>query len=109
MVAAPLAMAGMKNPVFALDAATITLHAGPVSEGMAEGALEIPQLQMILDRVLAVGPWGIALAPLVALGAQILANHGIIPAGMMGTVGPDVLMAEMQRQADEMMAAHGMG
>lgn len=95
MVAAPLAVAGMRKPELALDAATITLHADSVAEGMAEAALEIPQLQAILDRVMTVGPWGAAVAPILALGAQLAANHGVIPAGVMGTLTKDELLAAM--------------
>lgn len=92
MVAAPLAIAGMKSPEFALDAATITLHADNVADGVAEAALEIPQLQAVLDRVMAVGPWGAVLAPCLALGAQIMANHGVIPAGVMGTLSREEIL-----------------
>lgn len=95
MVAAPLAIAGMKKPELAMDAATITLHADSVADGLAEAALEVPQLQAILDRVMAVGPWGAALAPVLALGAQIMANHGLIPAGTMGTLGREEILGAL--------------
>ncbi|MBG0819144.1 hypothetical protein [Planomonospora sp. ID82291] len=102
MVAAPLAMAGMRKPELMVDAATITLHADAVADGIAEGAADLPQLQMILDRIMAVGPWGVVLAPLLAMAAQILANHGVIPAGVMGTLTREELMeymAQLQPQA----------
>lgn len=97
MIAAPLAMLGMKKPEWMLDAATITIHANPVSEGVAEAVPELPQLQAVLDRVMAVGPWGIALSPLLAMGVQMLANHGVIPAGQMGTLTRQELMAMMDQ------------
>jgi hypothetical protein len=95
MVAAPLAIAGMKRPDLAMDAATITLHADHVAEGVAEAALEIPQLQAILDRVMTVGPWGAAVAPVLALGAQLMANHGVIPPGTMGTLTREEILASL--------------
>lgn len=95
MVAAPLAIAGMKQPELALDAATITLHADNVAEGVAEAALEIPQLQAILDKVMTVGPWGAVLAPCLALGAQIMANHGVIPTGVMGTLSREEILGHL--------------
>jgi hypothetical protein len=95
MIAAPLAIAGMKQPDLALDAATITLHADSVAEGVAEAALEIPQLQAILDRVMTVGPWGAAVAPVLALGAQIMANHNVIPPGTMGTYTREEILGHL--------------
>lgn len=99
MVAAPLAMAGMRKPELAIDAATITLHADSVAEGVAQAAMEIPQLQAILDRVMTVGPWGAVLAPVMALGAQIMANHGVIPAGTMGTLTQEEILAHLHAAA----------
>lgn len=100
LAATPLALAGMKRPELMVDAATLTLHADSIADGIAEGAADLPQLQMVLDRIMTVGPWGVVLAPVLGFAAQILANHGILPAGTMGTLTRDeILMAVAQLQA----------
>jgi len=105
VVAAPLMMAGMKNPAFAADAAAITVHADPIADAMQASAEAEPRFAAVLDRILTVGPYGALLAATMPLAAQILANHRVIPpaaAEAMGAMAPDALM---QRFVDEMPQA----
>jgi hypothetical protein len=91
--AGALAIAGMQRPVFAADAAAITIHAPNIAEALDQLAQERPEIAAVLDRVLQVGPYGVLIAATVPMVLQILANHAVVPAGVMGTVPPETLVA----------------
>lgn len=98
VVAAPLAVAGIKSPACALDAATITVYAEPLAEAMQQTAEQVPQFAAVLDKVLTVGPYGALLAAAMPLAVQLLANHGVLPeqvATAMGAMSPEELMAQV--------------
>lgn len=98
LVAAPLMLAGLKNPACALDAAAVTLHADPLADALQETAEQQPQFAAVLDKVLSVGPYGALLAAVLPLAVQITANHQLLPpevAGAMGALPPEELMAQI--------------
>lgn len=107
----PLVMVGMAKPVFLADAAAITQHGPPIVEAVNDLAHEDPRLAAVLDRVLSMGPYGALIAAVLPLGAQVLANHKLIPAGVaraLGATDPDALitnlvheMGEQARHAEE--------
>jgi hypothetical protein len=90
--AGALAIAGMQKPVFAADAAAITIHAPNIAEALDQLAQERPEIAAVLDRVLQVGPYGILIAAVAPMAMQILTNHGAIPVGVMGTQDPVMLV-----------------
>jgi hypothetical protein len=83
--AAGLALAGAKNPQFLADALTLELHGPPVAQALAEVAQEQPAVAAVLDRLMHVGPYGALIAAVSPLIFQVAANHGLFPAGQMGT------------------------
>jgi hypothetical protein len=103
--AGALAIAGMQRPVFAADAAAITIHAPNIAEALDQLAQERPEIAAVLDRVLQVGPYGVLIAAVAPMVLQLLANHRAIPPGVMGTVPAETLVAnfmpEVARMAQE--------
>jgi hypothetical protein len=102
--AGALALAGMQRPVFAADAAAITIHAPNIAEALDQLAHERPEVAAVLDRVLQVGPYGVLIAAVAPLVLQILTNHEAIPPGIMGTHPPDVLVANFMPEVAAAMA-----
>lgn len=93
-----LAMAGAKNPVLAMDSAAISHHAPPIAEALNNLAQKKPEVAAALDRVLAVGPYGEIIAAVLPLALQLMANHGIVEAGEMGTQRIEVQRPEQDEQ-----------
>ena len=89
-----LAIAGMQRPVLAADAAAVSVHAPPIASALNDLAHERPEVAAVLDKVLQVGPYGIVLAAVMPLALQLLANHGGIPPGALGTTPPEKLLAQ---------------
>lgn len=88
-----LGMASRWNPKLGLDAAAIGLHAPALADAVAATAAHDDRLAAVLDRVLAVGPYGALLGALLPLGLQLAANHGAIPAAPeAGILGPEQLL-----------------
>jgi hypothetical protein len=99
---APLALAGIKSPACALDAAAIACHAEPLADALQQTAEQVPQFAALLDKVLTVGPYGALLAATMPIAVQLLANHGIVPAEAaqaMGAMSPEDLMEQMAPEA----------
>lgn len=94
-----LAFAGMNKPELAADAATVTIYGPNIAEALNELAKERPEVAAVLDRVLSVGPYGMVIAAVMPMVLQILANHGILPSGLMGTVPKEALLQHMADQA----------
>lgn len=95
LVAAPLMVAGLKNPALRADAAAIVHHAVPIADAMQETAEQIPGFAAALDKLLSVGPYGALLAAAMPLAVQVAANHGFLPAQVaqaMGAQDPETLM-----------------
>ncbi len=74
----------LTHPEYLADASAITQYAPPIAEALNDLANDQPQVAAILDRVLKVGPYGAILSAVLPMAAQILANHKVIPAGVMG-------------------------
>jgi hypothetical protein len=89
-----LAFAGMQKPVFAADAAAISIHSPGIAKALHDLGNERPEIAAILDRVLQVGPYGVLIAAVAPLVLQLLANHEAIPPGAMGTVHPTQLIQQ---------------
>lgn len=97
--AGALAIAGMQRPVFAADAAAITIHAPNIAHALDQLARERPEVAAVLDRVLQVGPYGILIAAVAPLVLQLLANHNVLPAGAIGTTAPQTLVQNFMPEA----------
>lgn len=97
--AAVLAFAGTNKPELAADAATITVYGPGVAEALNELAKERPEVAAVLDRILSVGPYGLIIAAVTPMVLQILANHGLIPSGLMGTVPKEAMVQHLINQA----------
>jgi hypothetical protein len=89
-----LSIAGMRRPVFAADAAAITIHGPNIADALDKLAQERPEIAAILERVLQVGPYGVLIAAVAPLTLQILANHDALPPGALGTVPPAELVSQ---------------
>jgi hypothetical protein len=88
-----LALAGTTRPELAADAAAITIYAPGIAEALEKLAYERPEVAAVLDRVLQVGPYGVLIAATAPLLLQLLANHKVVPAGLLGTAKPEQLLA----------------
>jgi hypothetical protein len=87
LAAVPLTVAGAQgNPAFLADAKVITVYSPGIAEALNDLAQERPEVAAVLDRVLKAGPYGALIAAIVPMTCQILANHKIVPPGVMGTV-----------------------
>lgn len=62
-----------------LDALAVTDHWPGIAEALNETAKTNPALAGILDKVLAMGPWGLVIGACVPLAVQVLANHKLLP------------------------------
>jgi hypothetical protein len=95
----PLAIAGRSNPVLALDAAAVTLHAPALAEAINALAMDHPEVAAVLDRIMSVGPYGALIGALVPIVVQIASNHEMIPgpvAESLGALSRDELVRKMQ-------------
>lgn len=91
--AGALAIAGMQRPVLLADSAALTIHGENIATALDQLAQERPEVAAVLNRVLQVGPYGVLIAAVAPLALQLLSNHGVLPAGVMGTVPPAQLVA----------------
>jgi hypothetical protein len=106
-----LAIAGLNKPELAADAATLTVYAPGIAEAVNDLANERPEIAAVLDRVLAVGPYGALIAAVAPMALQILCNHDVVPSGILGTVPKEALFAHMEaeRKAQEEQLKAAMG
>lgn len=84
LVAAPLAMAGIKNDSAAADAAALTVYGPGIADALHDLAVERPEVAALLERILSAGPYGALIAAVLPLVVQLLTNHGVLP-GHVGT------------------------
>lgn len=91
-----LALAGAKNPVFAADSIVIQSYSPGIAEALNNLAHDKPEVAAALDRVLAVGPYGAIIAAVLPMAMQLLTNHGVIPAGIMGTVPVEQIIPQQR-------------
>lgn len=98
MVAVPLAF---KAPA---DAAAVGMHGPNISEALNELAKERPEVAAVLEKLLAVGPYGLVLSATLPLVIQILHNHDVIPEQMaapLGAVPKKVLLAHLMGESSQ--------
>ncbi len=79
-----------------LDGLALTLHGAELAEAVGQVAPEVPWIRAAMDRLGPIGPAGPLVAVALKLGAQIGANHGWLPPGLMGSVEPHTLAAMFQ-------------
>lgn len=96
LAAAPLAF------VQPLDAIAVSQHGENIAEALNDLAQERPEVAMVLQRILAVGPYGAVIAAVVPLVVQILHNHDMLPREAVERI-PGVTPKE------ELLAALGIG
>jgi len=97
-----LGMLGRFNQAFALDAATISLHAPALAEAVDQTAQVDERLAAVLDRVMVVGPYGAIIGAGLAIGLQVAANHGAIAANPdVGILTPDQLVSALEERASQ--------
>lgn len=106
VAAFPLGLLAPINPTFQLDAVTLIVHGPNVATALNAAAQENDQLAAILDKILAVGPWGALLGALMPLALQLAANHGLVPAGPSTmTLTPEQLAEHAERLQAQARAA----
>jgi hypothetical protein len=88
------------NEAFSMDAATIQLNAAAIAEFAQGSATESESIAALLDKLMVVGPYGAGAVLILGIGAQIAANHKVIPTNNeMGILDRDGLAAALARQA----------
>lgn len=90
-----------------LDAAAVGMHTPTIAAALNNLAHERPEVAAVLDKVLAVGPYGELVGALLGLGAQLAVNHSMIPdqlAGNLGAIPREALEAELARRGEDMAA-----
>lgn len=83
------------------DAAVISHHTPTIAAALNDLAQDRPEIAAALDRVLKVGPYGVLFASVMPMALQIMANHRVIPAGMMGTQSPEQVLGLPERKDSE--------
>lgn len=96
---AALLLAGQRKPELQADAVALAIHTGPISEAVGQLARDQAAVAAVLDKLMAVGPYGALIAAVSPLVLQVMCNHGIIPAGTAGAVAPDQLVASFASAA----------
>lgn len=91
----PLIPLAQRDKRFAADVATITLYGDELAQQWNDAAKILPEFAAILDKVMTIGPWSLVLAPVVSIGLQISTNHGMLPAGTMGTLTVEEILARV--------------
>lgn len=71
-----MASGGNNKPLLA-DSAAIAEYGPNVAQSLDALAQERPEIAAVLDKILAVGPYGLVLGAVVPLFMQIASNHGV--------------------------------
>ena len=89
------------------DAIAITVHWPGIAKALDETAQANPALAAVLDRVIAVGPYGALLTAVMPLAAQLAVNHGLpVEFGRrFGAVPTQLMMARAMRDQGRQAAA----
>lgn len=80
----PCAVISLVDPV---DGFCVAQHTAPISDALADLAVERPEFAAALDRVMAIGPYGALVGAVFGLGIQLAHNHGIVPEAMAKSMG----------------------
>lgn len=81
MAAAGLMLA---SPV---DAVAVMDHSPPIVEALQTTAEAVPAFADALDKILTMGPYGMLIAAILPLAAQVAHNHGWLPEGTAVALG----------------------
>lgn len=76
-----------------LDSVAVQVHAPALAAGAAEMALSVPWAANVLEKAAKISPFAAFIEAGVSLTFQVLVNHGLLPAGYMGTMTPEELAA----------------
>lgn len=105
LLQAPIFALGMLSrfsPDFGLDALALSMQAPRIASAVNLIALEDAKFAAILERMLAVGPYGALFSALVPLGLQVLANHRVLaPNPQMGIYDPEDLLDLAKAATDD--------
>lgn len=83
------------------DGATILVHGGPFAEALAKIAENDPRMMALLEKLLAFGPYGEALALAIPFAAQFIRNHNEPAAPILegfGAVPPEEIITAASLQ-----------
>lgn len=80
------------NVAFLADAVTVEESAPGIGDAFGKLADQNENVARMLDKLAEVGPYGLVLAAVSPMLVQCMANHGTIPAGMMGTEDPEAML-----------------
>jgi hypothetical protein len=95
MAGVSLAIAGTASRPLLADSVAISIHSPQIAESLNALAQERPEVAAVLDRLLAIGPYGLVLSSVLPLVLQLLTNHNILPARVAAPLGcksPDDLI-----------------
>ncbi len=101
--AAVLGVVGMQtnNIPLVADAEVISRATPAIASAVNDLAQERPEIAAALDRILKAGPYAALIGAVVPMAAQILANHKVIPAGIMGTKSAEQVLGIPTERAEE--------
>lgn len=75
-----------------LDTLAINMHADALAEGLASAAEHLPWMARVLEQAARISPFATLLEAGMAIGLQILTNHGVMPPmTALNTLGPEEL------------------
>jgi len=82
------------------DAGALALHGENLSTAVVATADSDERFGAALDRLLHTGPYAALVMAVVPLAAQVLANHGVVPKGFLGTEDPAALRAKVESELE---------
>lgn len=95
----------MKSKPLLADVVTLDMFAENIAQVSADYAADEPRWARVLERFTAVSKWSAPVSLGLALFAQGAVNHGMLPAGIMGSRPPDELLALAEKRAAAAKAA----
>lgn len=100
-----LAANALKSTAIAADVVMVDLQAENIARISADFAEEEPRWGQALQRLTAVGKWSGPVSLAIAMGVQACVNHGLLPAGLMGSRPPGELLDLAEKRAAIAQAA----
>lgn len=82
-----------------LDALAVAEHGPGLAAAAAQTARERPEVAAVLDKLTAIGPYGLLIGAMIPLAAQIAANHDVLPPAinkMLGVKSKDEMTAQLR-------------
>jgi hypothetical protein len=80
------------------DAGTVQAFGPRLMTEVAKIAATQPRVAQVVDPLTKIGPFSELLSVAVIMGLQFGVNHGQVPAGVMGTVPPSMLAAQIETE-----------